>query len=61
MGHPIARLLFADSVSVIKDCIEIVNETALKYGVSQLNILPEENRYDQDNIELDRKELKEHE
>lgn len=27
------RLLYADSASVIQDCIEIVSETASKYGI----------------------------
>ena len=40
---PMLRLLFADSISVIGDCIEIVNETALKCGVSSLNTFSEEN------------------
>jgi len=35
---PSLRLLFADSASVIQDCIEIVNETAREYGITQLNI-----------------------
>lgn len=32
-GDYILRLLFADSASVIQDCIEIANETARKYGL----------------------------
>lgn len=28
------RLLFADSASVINDCIEMVHETAHEYGIS---------------------------
>lgn len=31
--NDILRLLYADSASVIQDCIDMVNETASKYGI----------------------------
>lgn len=31
--NSILRLLYADSVSVIGDCIELVSETAREYGI----------------------------
>ena len=32
-NNSILRLLYADSVSVIGDCIELVSETAREYGI----------------------------
>lgn len=32
-GDFILRLLFADSASVIQDCIEIINEVSNEYGI----------------------------
>ena len=32
-GDHILRLLYADSASVIQDCIEIASEAARKYGI----------------------------
>lgn len=34
MEHPISKLLFIDSASVISDCIEIVTETANEHGIT---------------------------
>lgn len=33
MEHPLSKLLFIDSASVIQDCIEIVSETAREHGI----------------------------
>lgn len=33
-GDHLLRLLFADSASVIQDCIELVSETAQKSGIT---------------------------
>lgn len=33
MEHPLSKLLFLDSASVISDCIEIVSVTAREHGI----------------------------
>ena len=34
VNHPLSKLLFIDSASVISDCIEIVTETAREHGIT---------------------------
>lgn len=34
MNHPLSKLLFFDSASVIGDCIEIISETARECGIT---------------------------
>lgn len=33
MEHPLSRLLFADSLSVIQECIELIKETVREHGI----------------------------